>query len=453
MVANLVDEMRIFWSDSSDQPAPETIRQFGAQMLSLRCLIDDPSPAIIFVDCSNTDANAEIEKLRIEACDEHYLIAVLRELTVERVASLVACGAQDAATVEDLLNPVVIIERARCQTRLLGLARRGNIDFAALQNHAHGMASPVFFKDMDGRFTGCNEAFERLLGIDRPGIIGKTSCDVAPSDLALGCHQADLDLIADGGLQTQAARVRNAKGIVCMLRFYRGVIHDKDGRLTGIVGAIHDMGALPSRKTGHQEIGEATCDSSASLAAHEDSASAADQDRALLERVAAGDAAALACLYRRYHRRLARFLTRLTWKCEVIDEIINDTFMVVWKRAANFRGEACVSTWIIGIAYRSALRALRDQRRSECEPLDASHADSMAQYRPDHELSDLLEKALDQLPVEQRIVMALAYVLGHSVSEIAAITGCPATTVKARMHRARCKLRETLDVVGLTKGD
>ncbi|KVL13734.1 hypothetical protein WS95_04095 [Burkholderia sp. MSMB1826] len=178
-----------------------------------------------------------------------------------------------------------------------------------------------------------------------------------------------------------------------------------------------------------------------------------DHDRFLLERVAASDASALARLYRLYHRRLARFLTRLTWRNEVIEEIINDTFMVVWKRAGDFRGESTVSTWIIGIAYRLALRALRDQRRSQFELLDIEHADMVTQYWHDHELPDLLEKALDLLPVEQRIVMSLAYVLGHSVSEIAEITGCPVTTVKARMHRARCKLRETLDTLGRGRCD
>ncbi|MFL9859502.1 sigma factor-like helix-turn-helix DNA-binding protein [Paraburkholderia madseniana] len=47
--------------------------------------------------------------------------------------------------------------------------------------------------------------------------------------------------------------------------------------------------------------------------------------------------------------------------------------------------------------------------------------------------------------------MALAYVLGHSVAEIADITGSPVTTVKARMHRARYKLREALDMPGQLK--
>ncbi|WP_179950220.1 RNA polymerase sigma factor [Burkholderia sp. MSMB1826] len=62
-----------------------------------------------------------------------------------------------------------------------------------------------------------------------------------------------------------------------------------------------------------------------------------------------------------------------------------------------------------------------------------------------------MEKALDLLPVEQRLVITLAYVLGHSVAEIAQITGRPVTRVKVRMHRARCKSRETLEALGRAK--
>src|SRR5258706_812568 len=69
-------------------------------------------------------------------------------------------------------------------------------------------------------------------------------------------------------------------------------------------------------------------------------------DRALLERVVARDRDAFRELYVAYHRRLARFLMRLTRRYEVAEEIINDTFWIVWRKASQFRGESLVSTWI-----------------------------------------------------------------------------------------------------------
>jgi hypothetical protein len=83
------------------------------------------------------------------------------------------------------------------------------------------------------------------------------------------------------------------------------------------------------------------------------------QDEELLSGVARGDRRALEALYLAYHRRLARFLSRISPRFDTTEEIINDTFMVVWQQAKDFRGASRVSTWIIGIAYRIALKSLR----------------------------------------------------------------------------------------------
>src|ERR1700719_5435172 len=87
-----------------------------------------------------------------------------------------------------------------------------------------------------------------------------------------------------------------------------------------------------------------------------------ERDNALLVAVAAGDRRALEELYLGYHRRLARFLSRFTARYENVEEIINDTFMIVWQSAKNFRYASQVSTWIIGIAYRTALKSFRRQK-------------------------------------------------------------------------------------------
>src|ERR1700723_4237716 len=87
-----------------------------------------------------------------------------------------------------------------------------------------------------------------------------------------------------------------------------------------------------------------------------------ERDSALLVAVAAGDRRALEELYLGYHRRLARFLSRFTPRYENVEEIINDTFLVVWQKAKDFRRASLVSTWIFGIAYRTALKSLRRQK-------------------------------------------------------------------------------------------
>lgn len=171
-----------------------------------------------------------------------------------------------------------------------------------------------------------------------------------------------------------------------------------------------------------------------------------DLERELIQRIARGDRDAFRELYLRYHRRLARFLTRLTHRYEDAEEIINDTLWIVWQRAGDFRDASRVSTWIMGIAYRRALkmfrRAATHQRAmtlevADGEPLvsDELHALEQRQY---------LERALAQLPLEQRLVLEFSYYLDHSCEEIAEIMECPVNTVKTRMFNARRKLRAML---------
>jgi RNA polymerase sigma-70 factor (ECF subfamily) len=173
-----------------------------------------------------------------------------------------------------------------------------------------------------------------------------------------------------------------------------------------------------------------------------------DRDAQLLESVANGDRRALEELYLGYHRRLSRFLSRLAPRYENVEEIINDTFMVVWQRAKDFRGASRVSTWIIGIAYRVGLKSLRRHDGL----LHAQNVDELPEQTSDPtqetEMRDWLARGLDQLPLEQRLTLELAYHMGHSLEEIAVITDCPVGTVKARMFHAREKLRRYLPALG-----
>ncbi len=170
-----------------------------------------------------------------------------------------------------------------------------------------------------------------------------------------------------------------------------------------------------------------------------------ERDHQLLARVAARDREAFKQLYLIYHRRLTRFLMRLTRQPEVAEEIINDTLWVVWRKAAEFRGGSLVSTWIFGIAYRRGLKTLQRQQPPACDFADETEAVARDEIQPARERADWLERALVQLPVNQRAALELAYYLGHSCEEIAQIMGCPVNTVKTRMHKARQRMKTLLE--------
>ena len=171
-------------------------------------------------------------------------------------------------------------------------------------------------------------------------------------------------------------------------------------------------------------------------------------DNELLAGVAAGDRRALEALYFGYHRRLARFLSRFTPRYENVEEIINDTFMAVWRSAKDFRNASQVSTWIFGIAYRTALKSVRRQKHHAAAANLDDHPEQTVDPGAQAELEDWVSRGLNYLPIEQRLILELAYHMGHSMEEIAAITDVPVGTVKARLYQARKKLREHLPTLG-----
>lgn len=166
----------------------------------------------------------------------------------------------------------------------------------------------------------------------------------------------------------------------------------------------------------------------------------------LMRRIVLRDRDAFRDLYLIYHRRVARFLMRMTSRHELVEEIINDTLWTVWQKAADFRGASRVSTWIVGIAYRRALKTLRQSgiaRHMQSEDV-LPEMISTDDTQTEAENRQWLELALAQLPLEQRMVLEFAYLLGYSCEEIAQVMECPVNTVKTRMFHARQKLRISL---------
>jgi RNA polymerase sigma-70 factor (ECF subfamily) len=177
-------------------------------------------------------------------------------------------------------------------------------------------------------------------------------------------------------------------------------------------------------------------------------------DLALLERIANGDRHALRQLYSTYYHPLLRFIYRITGRLDLAQEGVNDVMLVVWRNGRSFGGRSSVSTWIMGIGYRKALKLLAASRRWTDRfagaPFDEiiERSDALAEQSDDRDLRDLLDAALRHLSAEHRAVVELTYFYGCSYEEIAAIAACPVNTVKTRMFHARAKLKKLLPALG-----
>jgi RNA polymerase sigma-70 factor (ECF subfamily) len=166
----------------------------------------------------------------------------------------------------------------------------------------------------------------------------------------------------------------------------------------------------------------------------------------LLARIARGDRSAFERLYRVYLPRLTRFLQQVTRQPQAIEEVINDTMLVVWHKASTYNGVSKVSTWIFAIAYRKGLKLLSrfDDPVAGEEDGTLSTDDLPEGAVMQRQLREALSAAMTQVSPEQRAVIELTYYHGCAYREIAEIMGCPVDTVKTRMFHARRRLRQLL---------
>jgi RNA polymerase sigma-70 factor (ECF subfamily) len=170
-------------------------------------------------------------------------------------------------------------------------------------------------------------------------------------------------------------------------------------------------------------------------------------DEALLGRVVQKDLRAFEELYRAYHPRLTRFLANILRRPQLVEEVLNDTMMVVWKQPEKFNGRSKVSTWIFAIAYRKALKA----RRRNDEPVEDKYAELRAsdEAGPEQQVGrdqvrQALLGAIGELSTDHRAVVDLTYFHEVGYREIAELMDCPVDTVKTRMFHARRRLRGKL---------
>jgi len=176
------------------------------------------------------------------------------------------------------------------------------------------------------------------------------------------------------------------------------------------------------------------------------------EEVAILRRIAQRDEAAFETLYNRYHPTLFRFVQRMVNDPSQVEEVVSDTLYAVWKGADKFQRKSKVSTWIYGIGYRTALKALRSGKRHNRFTLSDDSVDVAVDLSSGNDPAECAEmadavshvtEALKKLSPEQKAVVELT-ALGWSCVEIGEIVGCPSNTVKTRMFSARKKLCSAL---------
>ena len=171
------------------------------------------------------------------------------------------------------------------------------------------------------------------------------------------------------------------------------------------------------------------------------------EESELVERIRARDLGAFEELYRNYQPRLSRFLINLVRRPQLVEEVLNDTMMVVWDTADRFQGASKLSTWIFAIAYRKALKARcamgRTGRGQGGVRRVSPEAGPDAAAPPPAIAGGVIgsdEPALRRPSGGRRPDLFSR----DGLREIAEVMHCPVDTVKTRMFHARRRLRQVL---------
>ena len=191
---------------------------------------------------------------------------------------------------------------------------------------------------------------------------------------------------------------------------------------------------------------------------------AALDDSELAGRVARDDHAAFETLMRRHNSRLFRVARAILRDDAEAEDVVQDTYLHVYRHIAEFRGGAQLATWLTRIVINQALMCLRRRKRDRVvvpfgerwatergvdpEQPEAEVANEDSESPPGillrGEIRRLLERRIDDLPIAFRTVFVMRDVEDMSVQETAECLAIPAATVRTRLFRARALLREAL---------
>ena len=187
-------------------------------------------------------------------------------------------------------------------------------------------------------------------------------------------------------------------------------------------------------------------------------------DGILVERLRAGDTAALELLMERYASRVFRVARGIARTDADAEEVVQDVFLTLARKIETFEGRAALGTWIYRVATNAALLKRRGKRHQVETSLEESlpafkddgHRDGPRAYlladwsqTPESDLLNgearaVLSRAIDQLPEAYRAVLILRDVEELSNEETARILDESVSSIKSRLHRARMALREQL---------
>ena len=174
----------------------------------------------------------------------------------------------------------------------------------------------------------------------------------------------------------------------------------------------------------------------------------------LVKKSQLGDKSAFEELVKRHQDLVFSLSFKLTGNRELANDVAQEAFIRAWKAIEKFRGDSTFGTWIYRITVNTAWTLRKKAKKHYSLNIEDTQEPVVIDEKKDPELvainSDLsvvLRKALNQIPLEQRIIVELKNIEGRSHKEIADYLAISVTAAKVRLHRAHKKLRNILEEI------
>lgn len=183
-----------------------------------------------------------------------------------------------------------------------------------------------------------------------------------------------------------------------------------------------------------------------------------ESEEALVEKARDGDGKAFDQLVVHYRARLTRLVSRFVHDPTEVEDVVQESFIKAYRALPQFRGESAFYTWLYRIGVNTAKNYLATEARQVSTPIefeianielhDGEHSHDITTPEAvlaSKQIANTVNEAMDELPPDLRVALALREIDGLSYLEIARIMACPVGTVRSRIFRAREAIAERLE--------
>ena len=177
-----------------------------------------------------------------------------------------------------------------------------------------------------------------------------------------------------------------------------------------------------------------------------------NNDNFYIQKIKNGDVGAYAYLVDRHKKMAFNIAKQIIGNREDAEEVTQDAFLKAYQALDTYKGESKFSTWLYRIIYNAAISKMRKKKLNVTSidedysaTVNVKSTQSALQSLANEEQKNYINRALDKMNGDEKLIVTLFYLEENSVDEVSEVTGLSVANVKVKLHRSRKKLYGILE--------